>query len=64
MGTGITSPLWPPAFITNFNKGSVRKTLKGARALQKGNGSKKVLFSVFNGQDNMVKPHDLLVMLG
>ena len=58
MGTGIASPLWPPAFITNFITSAVR-AFSAARPERMMN-----VFRIVNGDENMVKPHDLLVMLG
>ena len=54
-GTGISTSLWPPAFINCVSAGAY-----GARR------SSKILEEgiLSNENDNMAKPHDLLVLLG
>ncbi len=52
MATGILLPILIKSFI--------RKTCKGAQ-IKLWNGNNK---AIMNGNNNMVKPHDLLVMLG
>ena len=54
-GTGISTSLWPPA----FNKHIQRRVLR-CPAIQKIQEEG----IVSNGNDNMAKPHDLLVLLG
>ncbi len=49
MGTGISSPPWPPAFILNVNTDTTTEKGNCKKAEQK---------------DNMAKPHALLVPLG
>ena len=62
MGTGITSPLWPLALLTmqyevrKFHEGSTQDGILS---------EERVCFKyVLNGNDDMAKSHDLLVMLG
>ena len=64
MGTGITSPLWPLAIINNFNTKTELVQLN--EALRSRNGFEgSYYFQVSKNElNNMVKPHDLLVMLG
>ena len=76
MGTGIASPLWPPAFYAMLfsihplrdrhvsRPGCtlfVRKSLGREEIFPCRQGN---LQDIMNRKDNMVKPHDLLVMLG
>ena len=62
MGTGISSPLWPPdIYPCPSGRGPCghsgrRRTRPHA---QKGKAGERI-----RGINNMVKPHDLLVMLG
>ena len=79
MGTGISSPLWPPGIINN---GSVIKNPSLLKDSVINKGSKLTVVSlncfllkkqlkqidvstyIISRNDNMVKPHDLLVLLG
>ena len=60
MGTGIASPPWPPAII---NLSKQRKTVR-RRWCVHGIRNGMYVKRPEGGKDNMVKPHDLLVMLG
>ena len=79
MGTGISSPLWPPGIINNgsvnnetvitiislFNKGSKLTTVSlNCFLLKKQLKQIVVITYIISRNDNMVKPHDLLVLLG
>ena len=74
MGTGITSPLWPPGIINIFRNDYLlelirfRPVIIFIPALSCRNLFRKhILFYLLRrllGNDNMVKPHDLLVLLG
>ena len=74
MGTGITSPLWPPGIINIFRNNyhlelmRFRPVIVFIPALSCRNLFRKhILFYLLRrllGNDNMVKPHDLLVLLG
>ena len=79
MGTGISSPLWPPAFYTFSRQKILLQNLPASLhqwTFNSGLKRYKVLYSIWkkhsrypsnfftDGNDNMVKPHDLLVMLG
>ena len=64
MGTGITSPLWSLAFNTMQNE--VRKSDFSEHAGRILKIAKQVRNDgcFMNGNDDMAKSHDLLVMLG
>ncbi len=58
MGTGIASPLWPPALLSCLLKTAFRILHQACSFIQ----VRKQLSDYSN--DNMVKPHGLLVLLG
>ncbi len=62
MGTGIASPLWPLAFITNSFP--LRQKLYKISHLKEIKTKEEIFNNNSNRNDNMVKPHDLLVLLG
>ena len=60
MGTGIASPLWPPAFITNL----LQRKLLDEQVVHSFQERYLRSFAIVDEDENMVKPHDLLVLLG
>ena len=59
MGTGIASPLWPPDIYYFVLLLRANPLLEGRTKLLR-----KMTFALYHGINNMVKPHDLLVLLG
>ncbi len=85
MGTGITSPLWPPGIINNacrplffsFSPSGfplpARREVRPPRdvptsdcrdTISFGRYARRTFSKVLYKNDNMVKPHDLLVLVG
>ena len=71
MGTGIASPLWPPGIINTVGDESLTRALRLQDRTRPrhpffytGSGSCRERKYKNDENDNMVKPHDLLVLLG
>ena len=63
MGTGITSPLWPPG---NKKQNKDLKLKISFKCTKKENEEESYLYylCIEKRNNNMVKPHDLLVLVG
>ena len=65
MGTGIAPPLWPPAIHCRvMHPGRMPQKRAAPRMREKRGRKSRAVGPHGNGNDNMVKPHGLLVLLG